>query len=101
MSQRSTLQQRFEVWLADRGDEAILRLIFRSVLAVTIAVLALDVADMQGWTTSPAPTATAADCARSSGAAVSSCPRPTVARIASTPHPRPISEPTMAMATVL
>jgi hypothetical protein len=53
MSQPSTLQQRFEAWLADRADEAILRLIFRSVLAVAITVLALDVANMQGWTTSP------------------------------------------------
>lgn len=53
MSQPSTLQQRFEAWLADRADETILRLIFRSVLAVAITVLALDVANMQGWTTSP------------------------------------------------
>lgn len=53
MAQPSTLQQRFEAWLADRADEAILRFIFRTVLAVTVAVLALDVANMLGWTASP------------------------------------------------
>jgi len=61
MSQPSTLQQRFEAWLADRADEAILRLIFRSVLAVTITVLALDVANMQGWTIGRDPAAAPAE----------------------------------------
>lgn len=53
MAPPPTLQQRFEAWLADRADEAVLRWIFRSILAVTIAVLALDVANMQGWTAGP------------------------------------------------
>jgi len=61
MSQPSTLQQRFEAWLANRADEAILRLIFRSVLAVTITVLALDVANMQGWTIGRDPAAAPAE----------------------------------------
>ena len=34
---------------SDNPDEAILRWIFRSVVAVTIAVLALDLAGMNGW----------------------------------------------------
>jgi hypothetical protein len=53
MSQPLTLQQRFQAWLTDRADEAVLRLIWRSALAITITVLALDVASMQGWTASP------------------------------------------------
>ncbi len=50
MSQSSTLQHRFQAWLADNADEAILRWVFRSTLMVTIAVLAADLAGMQGWT---------------------------------------------------
>jgi hypothetical protein len=53
MSPPPTLQQRFEAWLADKADEAILRFILHSALAVTITVLALDVANMQGWSASP------------------------------------------------
>jgi hypothetical protein len=46
--QPSTKQQRFHAWLADRADQAILRWIFRMVFTVTIAVLAVDLATMQG-----------------------------------------------------
>jgi hypothetical protein len=42
-------QQRFHAWLSDKADETALRWIFRSVLMVTIAALAVDLADMQGW----------------------------------------------------
>jgi len=43
------MQQRFHAWLSDRADEVILRWIFRSFVLVTIAVLAVDLATMQGW----------------------------------------------------
>src|SRR6266850_5427735 len=49
MSQSSTMQRRFQTWLSDNPDEAILRWIFRSVVMVTIAVLAIDLAGMNGW----------------------------------------------------
>jgi hypothetical protein len=61
MPRSSPLQQRFQAWLADRADEAILRWIFRSAVAVTMTVLALDVASMQGWTGSPDPAAAPAE----------------------------------------
>src|SRR6202011_694246 len=61
MSRSSPLQQRFQAWLADSADEAILRWIFRSALAVTVTVLALDVASMQGWIGSPEPAAAPAE----------------------------------------
>jgi hypothetical protein len=50
MSQSSTTQRRFQTWLSANPDEAILRWIFRSVVMVTIAVLAIDLAGMNGWT---------------------------------------------------
>jgi hypothetical protein len=56
MPQSSTLQQRFHGWLSDRPDDAILRWIFRSVVAVTIAVLAVDLGTTNGWISSPDPT---------------------------------------------
>jgi hypothetical protein len=61
MSQSTTMQQRFHAWLSDNPDEAILRWIFRTAVAVTIAVLAYDLAGMNGWTTSPDPLATPAE----------------------------------------
>jgi hypothetical protein len=48
MSQSSTMRQRLHAWLSDNPDEAVLRWIFRSVVTVTIAVLAVDLASMQG-----------------------------------------------------
>jgi hypothetical protein len=59
MSQASTLRQRFHAWLADSADEAVLRWIFRCILAVTITALALDLADMRGWIPDPAAAAPA------------------------------------------
>jgi hypothetical protein len=53
MSQSSTMRQRFHAWLLDHADEAILRWIFRSIVMVTIAVLLLDLASMQGWIANP------------------------------------------------
>jgi hypothetical protein len=58
---RSPPLQRFQAWLADSADEAVLRWIFRSAVAVTVTVLALDVASMQGWTGSPEPAAAPAE----------------------------------------
>lgn len=68
MPRPSTLQQRFQAWLADKADEAILRFILQSALAVTITVLALDVADMQGWTAGPGLAAAPAETTENSPA---------------------------------
>jgi hypothetical protein len=59
--QSSTIRQRFHTWLSDHADEAILRWIFRSVVTVTIAVLAVDLASMQGWIAIPDSAATPAE----------------------------------------
>ncbi|MET0678330.1 MAG: hypothetical protein ABW175_21230 [Bradyrhizobium sp.] len=48
MAQAQTLQQRLNAWLGDYPDDAILRFVFRSIVGVTIAVLALDLAGMNG-----------------------------------------------------
>src|SRR2546430_14065231 len=55
------MKQRFHAWLLDRADEAILRWIFRSIVMVTIAVLAVDLATMQGWIANPGPASTPAE----------------------------------------
>lgn len=56
----STLSQRFHAWLADNPDETVLRWLFRSIVAVTVSVLALDLASENGWVAGPLP-ATAPD----------------------------------------
>jgi hypothetical protein len=61
MSRSHPLPQRVQAWLADSADEAVLRWIFRAALAVTVTVLALDVANMQGWVGSPDPAAAPAE----------------------------------------
>jgi hypothetical protein len=61
MPQSSSMQQRFFVWLSDNPGEAILRWIFRVVVAVTIAALAVDLAGMNGWGARPDPAATPAE----------------------------------------
>lgn len=48
-SQRPAWSQRFQAWLADNPDDAVLRFIFRGVIVVTIAVLGTDLAGMNGW----------------------------------------------------
>jgi hypothetical protein len=40
--------RRFEAWVLDRGEQHLLRWIFRSTLIATVAVLALDLADQRG-----------------------------------------------------
>ncbi|KRQ95883.1 hypothetical protein [Bradyrhizobium valentinum] len=49
MQRSATFQQRIHAFLAANPDEAILRFIFRSVVTVTILVLAADLAGMNGW----------------------------------------------------
>jgi hypothetical protein len=61
MSQSAPMQQRVRAWLVDNADEAILRWIFRGILALTIAALAIDLATMNGWITYPEPGATPAE----------------------------------------
>jgi hypothetical protein len=58
---RTTLQQRFSAWLADYPDDAILRTIFRGVVGVTIAVLALDLAGMNDLLKPTDPASSPAD----------------------------------------
>src|SRR6266446_6163425 len=55
------MQQRFHAWLSDNPDQAILRWIFRSVVTVTIAVLAVDLISMNGWIANPDAAATPAE----------------------------------------
>jgi hypothetical protein len=59
VAQSSTIQQRFQAWLSDNPDEAILRWIFRSIVTITIAVLAADLVSMNGWVADPDPAAPA------------------------------------------
>jgi hypothetical protein len=59
MAQSSTIPQRFHAWLSDNPDQAILRWIFRAIVAVTIAVLAADLVSMNGWVVDPDPAAPA------------------------------------------
>ena len=49
------MRQRLHAWLSEYAEEATLRWIFRSALAVTIAILASDLASLNGWTVSPDP----------------------------------------------
>jgi hypothetical protein len=58
MAPSSTIQQRFHAWLTDHADEAILRWLFRSALLVTITVLAVDLASINGWIVYPDPATT-------------------------------------------
>jgi hypothetical protein len=61
MAQRSTMRQRFHAWLTERADEAALRWIFRGILTAIIAVLAADIASMQGWIADPDAATTPAE----------------------------------------
>ena len=55
------MQQRFYAWLSENPDEAVLRWIFRVVVAVTIAVLAVDLGGMNGWIANPDDSAAPAE----------------------------------------
>jgi hypothetical protein len=50
-----TTSQRFHGWLSDRPDEQILRWIFRSIVAATVAALTADLATSNGWISAPDP----------------------------------------------
>jgi hypothetical protein len=58
MSQASPFRQRFHAWLSGHADDQILRWIFRSIVGVTIAVLAVDLATTNGWIGNPDATLT-------------------------------------------
>ena len=53
MSPLLTSRQRFQAWLSEHPDESVLRWIFGGVVAVTITVLALDLAGINGWLNGP------------------------------------------------
>jgi hypothetical protein len=57
MPQSLTTSQRFHAWLSDHPDETVLRWIFRSIVAVTVAALAADLATSNGWIGAPDPAA--------------------------------------------
>jgi hypothetical protein len=59
--QSSTVQQRFHAWLSEHADQAVLRWIFRSIVMVTIAALAADLATINGWIAGPSAAATPAE----------------------------------------
>jgi hypothetical protein len=49
MAQSSSLQQRFDDWLSGNPDDAVLRWLFRGLIAVTFAALGADLATTNGW----------------------------------------------------
>ena len=49
MHQSVTMSQQFHTWLSNNPEDPILRWIFRGIVAVTIAVLAVDLATGNGW----------------------------------------------------
>jgi hypothetical protein len=72
VSSSPTLQQRFEVWIAGNADETVLRWIFRTVLITTIAVLAIDLASMNGWNAMPDSSALPAEVRQEPGTSLPS-----------------------------
>jgi hypothetical protein len=55
------MQQRFHAWLSEHADELVLRWLFRSLLMVTIAALAADLATINGWIAVPGSAAAPAE----------------------------------------
>ncbi len=53
MQRSTTIQQRFHTWLAGHPDDQVLRWIFRTVVVVTVAVLGVDLANMNGLLDTP------------------------------------------------
>jgi hypothetical protein len=49
MAEAPGAPSRFQLWMAGNPDESVLRWILRGVVAVTLAVLAADLATMNGW----------------------------------------------------
>jgi hypothetical protein len=61
MSSLSSLRQRVRAWLPGNPDETALRWIFRCILTGTIAVLAADLVNANGWMADPEQAAAPAD----------------------------------------
>jgi hypothetical protein len=63
MQRSLTMPQRFHAWLSGNPDQDVLRWLFGSVIAVTLAVLATDLAAGNGWIAAdlPAPVQTRHD----------------------------------------
>src|SRR4051812_11771844 len=63
MSRSLTMSQRFHAWLSGNPDQDVLRWLFGCVIAVTLAVLATDLAAGNGWIAAdlPAPLQTRQD----------------------------------------
>jgi len=61
MSSFSSLKQRLRAWLPGNPDETALRWIFRCILTGTIAVLAADLVNANGWMADPEQAAAPAD----------------------------------------
>lgn len=66
MSQSMSIGQRFQGWLSNNPDESVLRWLFRSVVIVTITVLGLDLAGMNGLLPHPELTGAPSEGTRSS-----------------------------------
>jgi len=49
VSQSVTIQQRFRAWLLEHAEETILRWIYRSAVVVSLGVLAVNLASINGW----------------------------------------------------
>jgi len=56
-----TISQRFHAWLSGNPDQDVLRWIWRSGIAVTVAVLGADLAAGNGWISAPDPSLAAPD----------------------------------------
>jgi hypothetical protein len=61
VSQSFTIPQRFRAWLLEHAEETVLRWIFRSAILVALGVLAVYVANINGWIIYPDPAVTPAE----------------------------------------
>jgi hypothetical protein len=61
VSQSFTIPQRFHAWLLEHAEETILRWIFRTAILVALGVLAVDLANINGWIIYPDPAVTPAE----------------------------------------
>jgi hypothetical protein len=68
VSQSFTIRQRFHAWLLEHAEETILGWIFRSAVLVTLGVLAVDLASINGWIFYSDPAAAPAEISENSPA---------------------------------
>jgi hypothetical protein len=61
MPEPVTISQRFHAWLSGNPDQDVLRWVWRSTIAVTVAVLGADLAAGNGWISAPDPSLAAPD----------------------------------------